>query len=61
VWALWQLLERAIDPTGLIEEAVVVALPVAFGAAAYLALARVLGVEELDYARGLVLRRFRPG
>jgi putative peptidoglycan lipid II flippase len=60
VWALWRLLERALDPAGLIEEALVVALPVAFGAAAYLALARVFGVEELDYARGLVLRRFRP-
>ena len=57
VWALGSLLESTLDPTGLLEESIAVGVPVAFGAAVYLALARLFGVEELDYARGLIMRR----
>lgn len=59
VWGLWRLIDRALDPAGILEEATAVGVPVVFGAIVYAGLARLAGVEELDYARGLVLRRFR--
>lgn len=57
VWALAAASERLAGPAGLLGDLVVVALPVAAGAGAFLALAHLLGVEELGFVWGLVRRR----
>ncbi len=60
VWGVWRVLETTLDPAGLLEEALAVGVPVTVGAVAYLLLARLLGIEELDHVRSLVARRVRP-
>jgi putative peptidoglycan lipid II flippase len=50
-----------VEGSGKLEATVVAVLGIITGAAVYLALARVLRSEELDYAIGLLLRRVRRG
>jgi putative peptidoglycan lipid II flippase len=59
VWGLWRILDGIIDSAGLVSEATLVVVPVAAGVASYLAFAHMLGVQELDYVRGLLRSRTR--
>jgi putative peptidoglycan lipid II flippase len=58
VWAVSAALERLLDPEGILEQAIALAIPVALGVVTYIGFANLFGVEELDYARSLVSRRF---
>lgn len=57
VWALAHLLDTTMTDGTFVVQLVALAVPVGAGALAYLGLAHVLHVEELDYVRGLVRRR----
>lgn len=57
VWALAHLLGTTMTDGTFVVQLVALAVPVGAGALAYLGLAHVLHVEELDYVRGLVRRR----
>jgi putative peptidoglycan lipid II flippase len=58
VWAVSAALERLLDPEGTLEQAIALAIPVTVGVVTYIGFANLFGVEELDYARSLVTRRF---
>jgi putative peptidoglycan lipid II flippase len=60
VWLAARWIEGAVDPTGFGPQVAVLAIVVAVGAAVYLAAARMLGVEELAYARSLARRKVPP-
>jgi len=47
-----------IEPTSFASELVIVMVPVVIGGISYLGLCLWLKVEELDYARSIVGRRF---
>ncbi|HWL64867.1 MAG TPA: murein biosynthesis integral membrane protein MurJ [Actinomycetota bacterium] len=57
VWLLSRGVERIVSVDDLVGQIVVVLVPVAGGAVAYMALLRVFRIQELDYVRGLVARR----
>jgi putative peptidoglycan lipid II flippase len=57
LWLTWKGLETALDPVGFAPTLLTVIVPVGLGTVCYLTLAHVLGVEELGYARRLLLRR----
>jgi putative peptidoglycan lipid II flippase len=59
VWGTSTLMERSLDPDAFISQGVVLGISVVIGVVSFLALARMLGVEELSYARALLGRRFR--
>jgi putative peptidoglycan lipid II flippase len=59
VWASSIVAERGLRPAGLVEELIALGVPITLGVATYLWLAHRLGIQELEYARGLVNRRFR--
>jgi putative peptidoglycan lipid II flippase len=59
VWASSVVAERGLRPAGLVEELIALGVPITLGVATYLWLAHRLGIQELEYARGLVNRRFR--
>ncbi len=56
-WATWRGLDRLLPAGGLARQLAVGLLPVAAGAAAYLAAARALGIRELDELRSALRRR----
>jgi putative peptidoglycan lipid II flippase len=58
VWITSVVVERGLSPAGLWAELIALAVPIAVGVVSYLALAHRLGIQELEYARGLVARRF---
>jgi putative peptidoglycan lipid II flippase len=57
VWATSRLMERGLEPSGLLEATLAVAVPVAVGAIAYLGLATLFHVEELAFVRNAVVGR----
>ena len=57
VWATSIGIERLVDPIGLAQQSVVLLVPVAIGAIAYLGFAYLLRVSELDGVRSLVRSR----
>jgi putative peptidoglycan lipid II flippase len=59
VWALSEVLSRALDGASALEQAVVVLVPVGVGAGVYLILANLVRVEELAFVRGLLGGRLR--
>lgn len=59
VWVLTRLLESSMTGDTVIVQLVALGVPVVAGALAYLGLAHLLRVEELDYVRGLLRRN--PG
>jgi putative peptidoglycan lipid II flippase len=58
VWGASTLMEGALEPDTFISQAVVLGISVVIGVVTFLALAHMLGVEELSYARSLLGRRF---
>lgn len=61
VWGLYEVCTSLVNDSGLVGQAVVVAIPVIGGLAAYLGLAVALKVEELAYVKSLVGGRLRRG
>ena len=62
VWGAYSLTSQLIEPTTFLNDLLIVAVPVVAGAVSFLALCVALGVEELDYAKAVVGRRFTtPG
>ncbi len=59
VWLVFLGVSALVSESGLIGQTFVVVVPVAAGAAGYLVLSYLLGVEELHHIRGLVTRRLR--
>jgi putative peptidoglycan lipid II flippase len=59
VWGLATVLDSAMTDGVLVVRLAALSATAAAGAAAYLACARLVKVEELDYVRGLLLRRRR--
>jgi putative peptidoglycan lipid II flippase len=59
VWVSWWLVDGAVSTSGLAGRSMVVAVPIVAGIASYLAAAHLLGVEELEFVRGVVGRRLR--
>jgi putative peptidoglycan lipid II flippase len=59
VWATFVAMDNLIGSAGLLQQAILVIVPVAVGVASYLGMALAFRVEELDYVRNLVLRRGR--
>jgi len=59
VWGASVGASRLIAGDGLIPDALELSIPVGIGVAAYLLLAHLLHVEELDLARGIVGSRFK--
>jgi hypothetical protein len=57
VWALSRWLEARLEPAGTATQVIALGVPVTAGIAAYFALAHMLRVEELAYARSLLGRR----
>ena len=57
VWGALQLMGPLHDDGGLVEQAVAVTVPVAAGAAVYLAVAAALKAPELSFVRSVVRRR----
>jgi len=57
VWGASVGIEQVVTPIGLWQQGVLLAVPVCVGVAAYLGLARVLRVEELNQVRRLARRR----
>jgi putative peptidoglycan lipid II flippase len=58
VWLTWQGISGVVDPTGLFQETLIVVVPVSVGVIAYLGFAQLLHIPELEYAKGLLGRRF---
>jgi putative peptidoglycan lipid II flippase len=58
VWALSAVLETLVGTETLMAQIVTLGVSISAGVGTYLALARALGIEELDYARSLIGRRF---
>lgn len=56
VWMAWRVV-AALVGAGLLGQVLEVAVPAAVGAVAYLLLAALLGVRELEMIRGLIARR----
>jgi putative peptidoglycan lipid II flippase len=56
-WAAWRGLDRLLPPGGLPRQLALGLVPVAAGAAAYLAAARALGIRELDELVSALRRR----
>ena len=59
VWAASVAAERGLRPAGMVEELIALGVPIGLGLVTYLALAHRLGIQELEYAWGLVGRRLR--
>lgn len=59
-WTAWKLMEDFAARPGFVPQATGLMVPLGFAVAAYLGLAHVLGVEELDYVKRLLGRRLRP-
>lgn len=57
VWGLDRGLRVAFEPSGALEQTLVLALPVGAGVAAYLGFAHLLKVPELELVKGLLARR----
>jgi putative peptidoglycan lipid II flippase len=53
-----ELVKSALDPGGLLSNSILVLIPVAAGVAAYGALSMFFGVQELDFVRSAIGRRF---
>lgn len=60
VWLAWRAVAAVTDDDTLAGTFLEVAVPVATGAAAYLAIARLLEVPELEHVAALVRRRPKP-
>ena len=58
VWGAYSLTSQLIEPTTFLNELLIVAVPVVAGAVSFLALCVALRVEELDYVKAVVGRRF---
>jgi putative peptidoglycan lipid II flippase len=58
VWGVYSATSALIEPTSFFNDLVIVIVPVIAGAASFLGLCVALSVEELDYARAVVGRRF---
>lgn len=58
VWATSAAAEAALGTATLTAQVLTLGIPIAVGVAAYLSLAYALRIEELDYARSLIGRRF---
>ena len=58
VWGTYSLTSMLIVSTSFANDLVIVLVPVVVGVTAYVGLAMSLGVEELEYARGIMGRRF---
>ncbi|MGH2698392.1 MAG: murein biosynthesis integral membrane protein MurJ [Actinomycetota bacterium] len=58
VWGVYSTTSALIDPTSFVNDLLIVLLPVAAGALAFLGLCVALRIEELDYAKAVVGRRF---
>ncbi len=61
VWGCRVLITRLLPPITFVHQLIDVALPVVAGAAAYLAFAYLLKVEELSFIRGIRRRAEPPG
>jgi putative peptidoglycan lipid II flippase len=59
VWGASVIAERGLRPAGVVEELIALGIPIGLGLAIYLGLAHRLGIQELEYARGVVGRRLR--
>lgn len=59
VWVALEGVTRAVNEDTLVGQAIAVFVPVTVGALAYVGLAQVFKVPELDYVRGLLGRRLR--
>jgi putative peptidoglycan lipid II flippase len=58
VWGVYSATSALIEPTTFLNDLLIVIVPVIAGAASFLGLCVALSVEELDYARAVVGRRF---
>jgi putative peptidoglycan lipid II flippase len=58
VWALATVLEALLGTESLMAQIVTLGVSISAGVGTYLAVAHALGIEELDYARSLIGRRF---
>jgi len=58
VWGAYSLTTEFIQPTSFFNDLLIVSLPVLAGAISFLALCVALGVEELDYVKAVLGRRF---
>jgi putative peptidoglycan lipid II flippase len=58
VWGASALMAAVLDPDAFVPQAVVLGTSVLIGVVTFLALAHMVGVEELAYARSLLGRRF---
>jgi putative peptidoglycan lipid II flippase len=58
VWAAYTATSGLIEPTSFLNDLVIVLVPVIAGAASFLGLCVALRVEELDYAKAVIGRRF---
>jgi hypothetical protein len=58
VWGAWLAADAVFGSASAAAQLVSLAIPIGVGLVAYLGAASILGIEELDYARSLVGRRF---
>jgi putative peptidoglycan lipid II flippase len=57
VWATFLALDNTVGQAGLLQQAIVVMVPVAVGVGSYIGFAMLFRVKELQYASGLITRR----
>jgi hypothetical protein len=61
VWGVSAVVREFVGIEGFVNQLIVVAAPVLFGAATYIGTAILLGVEEMTLIKGIVGRRLGGG